>query len=41
MAVNMEQLAVIVEDASKLEVMNNLQRSLTADDLFEFIKRAY
>ncbi|EID84908.1 Alcohol dehydrogenase, class IV [Treponema sp. JC4] len=36
-----EQLAVVIEDIKDTEIMNQLPRSMTADDLFTFIKQAY
>ena len=36
-----EQLAVVVEDIKETDIMNQLPRSMTADDLFDFIKQAY
>jgi len=36
-----EQLSLAVEDVSKVDLMNNLPRSMTTDDLFDFIKVAY
>lgn len=40
-ALSIEQLSIAVEDAGELELVNNLQRSMTSDDLFEIIKNAY
>ena len=37
----MEQLALAAEDAGKLEYVNALPRSMTSDDLFALIKKAY
>lgn len=36
-----EQLALAVEDASSLEFVNTLPRSMSSDNLFELIKAAY
>jgi alcohol dehydrogenase len=36
-----EQLALSVEDASALEFVNTLPRSMNSDSLFELIKTAY
>ena len=40
-ALSIEQLSVAVEDAGELELINSLQRSMTTDDLFEVLKKAY
>ena len=37
----MEQLAIAAEDAGSLDTMNTLPRSMTTDDLFDFLKQAY
>lgn len=37
----MDQLSLVAEDAGQLDLMNGLSRSMTADDLFELIKKAY
>lgn len=37
----MEQLATIAEDAGSLDLMNTLPRSMSIDDLFEMLKKAY
>ena len=39
--VSIEQLALAVEDASALDYMNALPRSMNSDDLFDLIKTAY
>ena len=39
--VTIEQLSLCAEDASEIELINNLQRSMTSDDLFELIKTAF
>ena len=36
-----EQLSLAVEDVSNINIMNTLPRSMTTDDLFNFIKQAY
>ena len=36
-----EQLSLAAEDAGELDLMNSLPRSMTTDDLFDLIKRAY
>lgn len=36
-----EQLALSIEDIKDTDIMNQLPRSMTADDLFAFIKQAY
>ena len=36
-----EQLSLAVEDISNINIMNTLPRSMTTDDLFNFIKLAY
>ncbi|MBQ0039764.1 MAG: iron-containing alcohol dehydrogenase [Treponema sp.] len=41
LSLSIEQLALAAEDAGELELINNLQRSMTTDDLFEIIKKAY
>lgn len=41
LSLTVEQLAMIAEDASNLEIMNQLPRSMTADDLFDLLKLAY
>lgn len=41
LSLSIEQLALAAEDAGELELINTLQRSMTTDDLFEIIKKAY
>lgn len=41
LSISMEQLSQAAEDASALDLMNALPRSMTADDLFEIVKLAY
>lgn len=36
-----EQLSLAVEDISTVNLVNNLPRSMTTDDLFDFVKLAY
>lgn len=36
-----EQLALAVEDISAVNLINNLPRSMTTDDLFDFVKLSY
>lgn len=38
---SIEQLALVIEDIKETDIMNQLPRSMTADDLFDFIKQAY
>lgn len=38
---SVEQLALAVEDISAVNLINNLPRSMTTDDLFDFVKLAY
>lgn len=38
---SIEQLATVIEDIKDVDIMNQLPRSMTADDLFNFIKQAY
>lgn len=38
---SVEQLALAVEDISQVNLVNNLPRSMTTDDLFDFVKLAY
>lgn len=40
-SLSIEQLSLATEDAGELELVNSLQRSMTTDDLFEIIKKAY
>ncbi|MBQ0166830.1 MAG: iron-containing alcohol dehydrogenase [Treponema sp.] len=39
--ISIEQLSLAAEDAGQLEMINAMPRSMTADDLFDFIKQAY
>lgn len=41
LSLSVEQLALIAEDASSLDMMNLLPRSMTGDDLFDILKLAY
>ena len=41
LSLSIEQLALAAEDAGQLDLINNLQGSMTTDDLFEIIKKAY
>ena len=41
LSLTIEQLSLAAEDAGELDLMNSLQRSMTTDDLFDLIKRAY
>ena len=41
LSLSIEQLALAAEDAGELDLINNLQRSMTTDALFEIIKKAY
>ena len=41
LGITIEQLALAAEDASKLDFINTLPRSMTSDDLFDLIKTAY
>lgn len=36
-----EKLSLAVEDAAKMNIMNTLPRSMTTDDVFNFIKQAF
>lgn len=38
---SIEQLSLAVEDVSNTNIMNTLPRSMTTDDLFDFVKVAY
>lgn len=38
---SIEQLATAVEDASLMDIMNYIPRSMSSDDLFDLVKRAY
>ncbi|MBP3366353.1 MAG: iron-containing alcohol dehydrogenase [Treponema sp.] len=41
LSLSIDQLSLAVEDAGDLEFINALPRSMTTDDLFEMIKKAY
>ncbi|MCM1321578.1 MAG: iron-containing alcohol dehydrogenase [Bacteroides sp.] len=41
LSVSIEQLALAVENAGQLDLMNGMPRSMTSDDLFELLKQAY
>ena len=41
LSISIEDLSLAAEDAGDLEMINSLPRSMTSDDLFEFIKQAY
>lgn len=41
LSISIEQLSLAAEDAGDLEMINTLPRSMTSDDLFELIKKAY
>ncbi|MBP3708846.1 MAG: iron-containing alcohol dehydrogenase [Treponema sp.] len=41
LSISVEQLALAAEDAGQLELVNTLPRSMTTDDLFDFVKLAY
>lgn len=41
LSLTIEQLSPVVENASKLELMTTLPRSMTADDIFELVKAAH
>ena len=36
-----EQLSLSVEDVGQIDLINNLPKSMTTDDLFDFVKLAY
>jgi len=38
---SIEQLSLAIEDVSQNELINQLPRSMTTDDLFDFVKQAY
>lgn len=40
-SLTLEQLSLAAEDAGDLELINSLERSMTSDDLFELLKKAY
>ncbi|MCR4733933.1 MAG: iron-containing alcohol dehydrogenase [Treponema sp.] len=39
--VSIERLSLAVEDASRMNIMNTLPRSMSTDDVFDFVKQAY
>lgn len=41
LSLSIEQLSFAVEDAGQTDLIDSLQRSMTTDDLFELIKKAY
>ncbi|MBQ9630660.1 MAG: iron-containing alcohol dehydrogenase, partial [Treponema sp.] len=41
LSLSIEQLALIADDAGSLELMTSLPRSMTSDDVFELLKKAY
>lgn len=41
LGLTIEQLATVAEDAAQLDIMNYIPRSMSTDDLFDLIKRAY
>lgn len=41
LSLSIEELSLAVEDAGELELINSLPRSMTTDDLFEIVKKAY
>lgn len=41
LSLSIEQLSLAVEDAGQTDLIDSLQRSMTTDDLFELIKKAY
>ena len=41
LALSIEELSLPVEDISHINIINTLPRSMTTDDLFDFIKGAY
>ncbi len=41
LSVTIENLILAAEDAGTLEMINHMPRSMSADDLFDFIKQAY
>lgn len=38
---SIEELSLAVEDVNQIDIVNKLPRSMTTDDIFDFIKRAY
>jgi alcohol dehydrogenase len=41
LSLTMEQFTIAAEDVSQLELVNSMPRSMSADDLFELMKRAF
>ena len=41
LSLSIEQLSLAVEDAGQTDLIDSLQRSMTTEDLFELIKKAY
>ena len=41
LSLTMEQLTIAAEDASQLELINGMPRSMGADDLFELMKTSF
>ena len=39
--ISIEQLSLAAEDAGSLDLLNSVQRSMSTDDLFELIKKAF
>ena len=39
--ISIEQLSLAAEDAGRLELINSVQRSMSTDDLFDMIKKAF
>ena len=36
-----EQLSLAVEDVKQIDIVNTLPRSMSTDDIFDFVKKAY
>ena len=41
LSLTIEQLSLAIEDAGELELINSLPRSMTTDNLFEMVKKAF
>ena len=41
LSLSIEQLSLAVEDVRPVDIVNNLPRSMTTDDIFDFVKNAY
>lgn len=41
LGISIEQLALVAEDAGQVDFINSLPRSMSTDDLFDFLKMAY